>query len=168
MMVLDRSMGPDRDALSIRQALSEVETLSTERRRFLAGYAYILVRLARADDELNEAETASIEAAVVEAGDLSEQQGALLVAVASGMSSLYGSTEDFAITRDFARTSSPQERQRLLRACVTVALADGSIVGAESTELHEIGHELGFEADEIGAVREQIDHQPDEGIPPPS
>ena len=160
-------MEADQDALSIRQALSEIETLSTERRRFLAGYTYILVRLARADDELNEAETARIESAVTAAGELTEQQGALLVAVASGMSSLYGTTEDFAITRDFARTSTPQERQRLLRACVAVALADGSIVSAESTELYEIGHELGFGADEIDAVRQQIDGHEEEAILPP-
>ena len=159
-------MEADQDALSIRQALNEIETLPTERRRFLAGYTYILVRLARADEELNDTETARIESAVADAGDLTEQQGALLVAVASGMSSLYGTTEDFAITRDFARTSSPQERQRLLRACVAVALADGSIVSAESTELYEIGHELGFGAEEIDAVREQIDRHGEEAVLP--
>ena len=48
MSEVDRSVVSDQDALSIRRALSEIETLSTERRRFLAGYAYILVRLARA------------------------------------------------------------------------------------------------------------------------
>ena len=167
-MVVDRLVEADPDALSIRRALSEIETLATERRRFLAGYTYILVRIARADDELNEPETASIEAAVVAAGDLTEQQGAVLVAVASGTSSLYGTTEDFAITRDFARTSSPQERQRLLRACVAVALADGAIVGAENTELYEVGHELGFRADEIDAVLAQIDRREDDAAIPPS
>jgi tellurite resistance protein len=153
---------PDQDEASIRQAIDELGTLSIERRRFLAGYAYVLVRVARADAGINEAETESMERAVIAAGDVPEAQGALLVALASRMNSQFGATEDYTVTREFARTSTPQERQRLLRACVAVAAADGAFTGGEAAELHEIGRELGFSVDEIDAIRTQVDPHLDE------
>jgi len=156
----------DRDAASIREAISVMETLPRERRRFLAGFAYILVRVARADAEVNEEETSSIEAAVSAVGDLSGAEGALIAAVASRTSSLYGATEDFSVTREFARSSSPQQRQRLLRSCVAVAVADGQLTSAEETELYEIGRELGFNVDEIDAIRDQVEPEDPELMPP--
>ena len=147
----------DRDLASIRHAIAQMETLSREQRRFLAGYAYILVRIARADGDINDAEILSMERSVSAAGSLPEAQGALLVALARRMNSLYGTTEDYATTREFARTSSPQERQRLMRACVSVGAADGFISGAEATELYEIGRELSFSVEDIDAIRDQVE-----------
>ena len=45
----------ERDLASIRHSISGMESLSREQRRLLAGYAYILVRVARADGEINDA-----------------------------------------------------------------------------------------------------------------
>jgi tellurite resistance protein len=151
---------PEQDVASIRQAISELGSLSIEQRRFLSGYAYVLVRVARADAGINDAETARMEQAVIAAGDLPEAQGALLVALAARMNSQFGATEDYTVTREFARLSTPQERQRLLRACVAVGAADGELTSGEEAELYEIGRELGFGVDEIEAIRSQVDpHQ---------
>ena len=158
--------GQDADLASIRRAISGMESVSRERRRFLAGYAYILVRVARADGHTNDAETVSMEQAVSAAGELPEAQGALLVALAGRMNALYGTTEDYAVTREFARNSSPQERQRLMRACISVGVADGVISGAESTELYEIGRELGFNVEDIDGIREQVEPPAPEPEPP--
>ena len=147
----------ERDLASIRHAISGMESLSREQRRLLAGYAYILVRVARADGEINDAEVTSMEEAVSAVGELPEAQGALLVALARRMNSLYGATEDYAATREFTRTSSPQERQRLMRACIAVGAADGIISGAEATELYEIGRELSFSVEDIDAIRDQVE-----------
>jgi len=147
---------PDQDAALIRDAVSGMGSLTAEQRRFLAGYAYILVRIARADGVMNEAEVAVIEAAVMEAGDLQRAQGVLVAALAGSVNSLFGATEDYAFTREFARMSTPQQLQRLLRACVAVGAADGDLTAAETTELHEIGRELGVNAEELDAIREQI------------
>lgn len=151
---------PDRDVTLIREAVSGMGSLSPEQRRFLAGYAYVLVRVARADGMMNEAEVAVIEEAVIEAGDLQRTQGVLVAALASSVNSLFGATEDYAFTREFARMASPQQLQRLLRACVAVGAADGELTAAESTELYEIGRELGVHAEELDAIREQIDPRP--------
>ncbi|MEX1296203.1 MAG: TerB family tellurite resistance protein, partial [Candidatus Limnocylindrales bacterium] len=96
------------------------------------------------------------EAAVIEAGDLHRAQGVLVAALASSVNSLFGATEDYAFTRELARMASPQQLQRLLRACVAVGAADGELTAAESTELYEIGRELGVNAEELDAIREQV------------
>lgn len=152
----DAEPNPDQDVALIRQAVSGMGTLTADQRRFLAGYAYVLVRIARADGVMNEAEVAVIEESVIEAGDLERAQGVLVAALASSVNSLFGATEDYAFTREFARQSSPQQLQRLLRACVAVGAADGELTTAESAELYEIGRELGVNAEELDAIREQI------------
>ena len=149
--------GPDQDMASIRQSISELGSLSVERRRFLAGYAYVLMRVARVDADINTAETRRMEQAVTAAGKLPEALGVLLVALAGRLSSLYGASEDYAVTREVARTASPQERQRLMRACVAVGTADGRLTDGEAVELREVGRELGFSVDEIEAIRDQVD-----------
>ena len=148
---------PEQDLASIRQAISELGSLSIERRRFLAGFAYVLVRVARADAGINDAETERMEQAVIAVGELPEAQGALLVARAGRMNYQFGATEDYTVTREVARISTPQERQRLLRACVAVGAADGVLSSGEEAELYEIGRELGFVVDEIEAIRNQVD-----------
>ncbi len=148
---------PDQGTSYIRQAIAELGSNSVERRRFLAGYAYVLVRVARADADINDAEVERMEQAIIAAGELPEAVGALLVALASRLNSLYGATDDYAVTRELARSSSPQERQRLLRACIAVGVADGQLTGGELAELHEVGRELGFSVEEVEAVRQQVD-----------
>lgn len=155
--VQEQEQEPDEGTAYIRRAISELGSNSVERRRFLAGYAYVLVRVARADGEIKDAEIERMEQAIIAAGDVPEAVGALVVALASRLNSLYGATDDYAVTRELARASSPQERQRLLRACVAVGVADGRLTGGETAELHEVGRELGFSVEEIEAVRQQVD-----------
>ena len=85
----------DEDTASIRRAISELGSLPVERRRFLAGYAYVLVRVARADAEVNDAEIERMERSIIAAGGLPEALGALLVVLASRLHSLYGASEDY-------------------------------------------------------------------------
>lgn len=159
----ERHPDPDQDVALIREAVSGMSSLSDEQRRYLAGYAYILTRVARADGVMNQAEVAVIEEAVIEAGGLERAQGVLVAALASGVNSLFGATEDYAFTREFARMSSPQQLQRLLRVCVAVGAADGQLTAAETTELYEIGRELGVNSEELDAIRAQIDPTPSDG-----
>lgn len=148
---------PADDVASIRRVIAEAGSIAVERRRFLATYAYILVRLARADGQVNDDELVRMEAAIANVGRVAPAQGALLVASASRMISLYGATEDYVVAREFVRLSSPQERQRLIRDCITVGTVDGPMTDAEVTEVGEIGRELGLDADDIAGIRAQVD-----------
>ena len=76
---------PSGDTESIRRISAELEALPIESRRFIAGYAYVLARVAHADLDVSEPELAFMEHAVVEVGHLSEPQAVLVVEMARNM-----------------------------------------------------------------------------------
>jgi len=144
---------------SIRRIAGELDALPLDQRRFVAGFAYVLARAAHADLEISPAELAYIERAVVEVGHLSEAQAVLVVEMARNMSELYGATDDYVVTREWARTATREQREDLLRTAFAVGAADDSISAAESAELNEIGKELGFRSDEVDAIRNEFRDQ---------
>ena len=79
----------------------------------------------------------------------------LVVEIARNQAELYGATEDFLVTREFARTASQEDRERLLRAAFAIGAADQTITSMESAELNEIGKELGFADAEVDAIRNE-------------
>jgi tellurite resistance protein len=144
---------------SIRRIASEIEALPLDQRRFIAGYAYVLARAAHADLETSDAELERIERAVVEVGHLTEAQAVLVVEMARNMNELYGSTEDYVVTRELASIATREQREGLLRTAFAVGAADHSITAPETAELNEIGKELGFRADEVDAIRDEFRDQ---------
>jgi tellurite resistance protein len=147
---------PVAETSGLRRVLGQMDSLSLEERRFLAGYAYILVRVAQADLQVSEAELGAMERAVTSVGQLSEAQGVLVVELARRMNALYGATEDYALTREFARNTTPEQREDLLRAAFAVSGADEGISEAELAELNEIGMELGLTVEAVRSVQEEF------------
>jgi len=138
---------------TIRKIVGQLEALPIEQRRFVAGYAYILGRAAHADLVFGPEEVAAIEQAVIDVSGLPEAQAVLIVEMARNQSELYGATEDFLVTREFARTASLEDREQLLRAAFRIGAADQSISSVESAELNSIGKELGFSDADLDAIR---------------
>ncbi len=145
--------GPSGETATVRRIVASLEALPVDERRRIAAFAYVLGRAAHADLDVTPEETALIERAVVERGGLTEAQAVLVVEIARSQAELYGATEDYLVTREFARLSSREDRERLLRTAFAVAGADASISAVESAELEQIGRELGFAAPEIAALR---------------
>lgn len=137
----------------IRRVSSELEALPADARRFVSVYAYVLARVARTDPGLSDAERLSMERAVIDIGGLSEAQAVLVVQAAHSIGSLYGATEDYVVTREFARVASREQCEALLRAGFAVSAADDLVTASELAELGEIGAELGFTAEEVEAIR---------------
>ena len=144
---------------SLRQITAQIEALPLETRRFVAGYAYVLARVAHADLEVSDEEHRFMEAALLEIGHLGEAQATLVMGMARHMAELYGATEDFVVTREFARAASREQREDLLRTAFAVGAVDDSITAAESAELNQVGKELGFRPDEIDAIRDEFRDQ---------
>jgi len=144
---------------SIRRIAGQIEALPIEQRRFIAGFAYVLARAAHADLEISETELEFMEGAVVDVGHLSKAQAVLVVEMARNMTELYGATEDYVVTREFANNSTREQREDLLRTAFAVGAADDSITAAESAELNEIGKELMFRSDEVDAIRNEFRDQ---------
>jgi tellurite resistance protein len=136
----------------IRRVSSELEALPFETRRFVSVYAYVLARVARIDPGITDAERDFMERAVSEVGELSGEQAALVVQIARSVGSLYGATEDYVVTREFASLATSAQCQALLRTAFAVSAADGHVSESELAELQEIGMELGMEVATVEAI----------------
>jgi hypothetical protein len=79
--------------------------------------------------------------------------------MARNMTELYGATDDYVVTREFAQNASREQREDLLRTAFAMGAADHTITAPESAELNEVGKELGFRADEVDAIRVEFSDQ---------
>jgi hypothetical protein len=145
--------GGEPETATVRRIVSQLQELPLEQRRYVAGFAYVLGRAAHADLDFSPTEVAFIERAVVEVGGLSEAQAVLVVEIARNQAELYGQTEDFLVTREFAAHATREQRERVLRTAFAVAAQESAISAAEVAELNEIGKELGFAVAEVDAIR---------------
>ena len=144
------------ETATVRQIVARLEAMPPEQARFLAGFAYVLSRAAHADLHASEAETRLMERFVVEFGGLDESQAVIVIQVAKAQSQLHGGTEDFVVTREFARLATPEQRLAVLRCCFAIGAADDSISAEEASVTNQIARELGIERDELNAVRAEF------------
>jgi uncharacterized tellurite resistance protein B-like protein len=143
----------DTDTEVIRRIAHELEQLEPERRRYLAGLAYILGRVANADLVITPDETAFIEKTLEEDGDLPEAQAVLVVQIAKNQTDLYGGTENFRVTREFTQHATEEQRRVALAASFAVVASDNTINADEAHELGELADELGVSRSELNELR---------------
>ncbi len=143
----------DAETETVRRIAAQLEALDPEVARFLAAFAYVLARVANADLRIDDDETREMQRIVESMGALRPQEAALAVEIAKSQTRLMGGTENYVVTREFARIASRRQRARLLQCLFAVAAADGSISTLESGEIVAIAQELGFERKEANALR---------------
>jgi uncharacterized tellurite resistance protein B-like protein len=141
------------DTESVRRIAARLAQLPAEDARFLAAFAYVLARLANADLAIDEAESLEMERLVAETAGLGREEAALAVEIAKSQTRLLGGTENYVVTREFRRVSSPAERTRLVECLYAVAAADRWITNVETSEIAAIADELGLAREELAAVR---------------
>ena len=137
----------------MRRLVAAMQELPPEQRRYLAGFAYVLSRAANADLRVTEDETRLMEQIVTEIGGVPEAQAVLVVEIAKNQSDLYGGTEDYLVTREFAAHATPEQRHSVVEACFAIAAADGAITSDETAELTQIASELDLSKDELNDIR---------------
>jgi len=142
-----------RDTATVRRIARELDALPAAEARFLAAFAYVLARVARADLEISGEETDEMVKLVREYSTLTEAQGLLVVTMAKTQATALAGTENYLVTRQFREMSNRAQRVDLLRCLFAVAAADNNISVVESSEITQIGQELGFTASEIASVR---------------
>ena len=143
------------DSATVRRIAAQLDELPAEAARFLAAFAYVLARVAHADLEIDDAETAEMERSIAALASLSEGEVSLVVQIAKSQARLLGGTENYVVTREFRNLSTRAQRGELLQCLFAVAAADGTISSVESAELVAIGEELGFTRAEANALRSQ-------------
>lgn len=141
---------------AVEQAL---EGLDAERARYVACFAYILGRVARADHRITALESSEMARLIVDRMGLPPAQAALAVQIATTHGVRHGGTEDFLVTREFARIADREQRLALLDCLFALSSSDRSIVTLEDNEVRRIASELKLEhADFINARTMYLQH----------
>ena len=141
------------DSETLRRITRALDALDPAKARYLACFAFILSRVAHADLEISESETAEMERCVVSWGGLSEEQAILVVQIAKSQSRLFGGTDNFSVTKLFKEMADPGQRVELLHSLFAVSSADDSVSVVEENEIWKIATELGITHSEYVAIR---------------
>jgi uncharacterized tellurite resistance protein B-like protein len=153
------SKQPTAQTDTVRKIVDALDRLETDRARYLAAYAYILSRVARADLHVSALETGTMESTLCEHGGLTEDQSILVVQMAKHQNLLFGATEDFLVTREFNKITGVEEKLQLLDSLFRVAAAEGLVSVKEEEEIRQISRELGLEHSDYITVRSRYrDH----------
>lgn len=134
----------------IEKALTNLEPAQA---RYLAGFAYILSRVAGADHEISEGESSLMERLVAERGQLPAEQAALVVRIAKTQTQRHRGTEDFIVTREFSTLATREQKLALLDCLFAVSSSDSSIHTIEENEIRRIASELKLEHADFISIR---------------
>ncbi|MBM3809060.1 MAG: hypothetical protein FJW22_12820 [Acidimicrobiia bacterium] len=146
---------PANDPAPLRSLVDALDRLEPARAQYLARFAYLLGRVARADEHISDAETTAMESLLVEHGDLTAAQAMLVVSLAKTSSLMFGLSADFVVTQEFTDSATYVQRVALARCMFAVAAADERISIAEEGELHKITNHLRIEGPDLMALRLQ-------------
>ncbi len=139
----------------LRELINALDRLEPGRAQYLARFAYLLGRIARADDHVSDEETKTMERVLAEHGGLPPEQAMLVVSLAKATHAMLGVTSDFAITQEFTDSTSYEERLALARCLFAVAASDARISTAEEAEVHRLTNQLRIERPDLTAIRLQ-------------
>ncbi len=129
-----------------------LEAHGPERARYLACFAYILTRAAKADHQVSDAEARLMEQIIAERAGVEPDQAVLIVRIAREAGRSRG-TDDYLIAREFERMASRDEKLKLLDCLFAIAAVDASIKTVEDNEVRRVASELKLEHADYIEVR---------------
>ena len=137
----------------LRETLEALDHLEPRQARFIAAFAYLLGRVARADLQVSSEETHAMEALVREQGQLSQEQAMVVVQLAKTNNLLFGGTANFLVAREFSELATYDQKLALMRCLFAVSATDESISLAEEGEIHRIATELRIDQPDLVSLR---------------
>jgi uncharacterized tellurite resistance protein B-like protein len=138
---------------TVRKIVQKLDSLPPHQGRYIAAFAYLLSRVARADLEVSPEETAAMERIVAGQGGLSEELAPIVVQMAKSQNLLFGATEDYLVTREFEHMATRDQKLALLDCLFAVAAADENITSEEDNVVKQISEELKLSHSEYIAAR---------------
>ena len=144
------------DNETLLEITRKLDQMPVEQARYLAAFAYVLGRVAHADLDISEAETRVMERIVMEQGALPSDLSIIVVQLAKSQNLLFGGTENYLVTREFKKMSTPEQRQNLLQCLFAVSSSDDSISVVEDNEIAQIAKELGITHTRFIAIRSKF------------
>src|ERR687897_146168 len=134
---------PEKDEFEpLRETLDALDHLDPDRARYLGAFAYLLGRVAHADQRVSPEETSAMEALVREHGRLPHDQAMIVVQLAKTSNLLFGGTSNFLVAREFSALATYDQKLALLACLFEVSATDEMISAAEEREIHRIANEL--------------------------
>jgi tellurite resistance protein len=144
------------ETATVRRIVARLEALPAEQAHYLAAFAYVMSRAAHADLHVTDEESRLMERFIVEMGGLDGAQAVLVVEMAHLQARIHGATEDFLVTREFARIATDEQKLAVLRCCFAIAAESGSISAEEASVVNQIAREIGVDRPALNAVREEF------------
>jgi uncharacterized tellurite resistance protein B-like protein len=145
---------PEKDEFApLRETLEALDHLEPDRARYLGAFAYLLGRVAHADQHVSPEETRAMEALVREHGQLSEDQAMVVVQLAKTSNLLFGGTANFLVAREFSALATYDEKLTLMRCLFALSATDDAISTAEEGEIHRVAKELRIDHPDLVALR---------------
>ena len=157
MLGLERPAPDAGDA--IRRIATELERLEPAQARYVAAFAFVLSRVAGADHEVSDEETALMTSLVREKLSLSPDQATLVVEIARTQQRMFGGTDDFLVTRELAGLASDEQKLAIVDCLYAVAAADKSVRVSETNEIAHIAKQLRVDPEDVRRIRQKYrDH----------
>jgi uncharacterized tellurite resistance protein B-like protein len=141
---------------AVRDIAARLADLDPRRARWVAAFAMVLARAARADLDISSDELDSMKRIVHEIGGLPDDQAVLVAEMAAHRNQLLGVTEDYLATREFKNVAAEGDVEKLLHCLFAVAAADDSISLVEEEEVHQVANELGIELAAFNRIRAEF------------
>jgi uncharacterized tellurite resistance protein B-like protein len=101
--------------------------------RRVAGFAYLLSRVAHADHAVADEERRAMARVLVERADLPADRADLVVALATSQLIRVRGTQDYPVAREIAASTSPEQKRALIDGLFAVCAADGLISTVEDS-----------------------------------
>ena len=140
------------ESAPLRETLEALDHLEPHRARYLAAFAYLLGRVAHADQHVSPEETRAMEALLMEQGQ-SHDQAMVVVQLAKTSNRLFGGTANFLVAREFSELATYDEKLALMRCLFALSATDDTISTAEEGEIHRIANELRIDPPDLVALR---------------
>lgn len=143
---------------NLREIENALEAHGPERARYLACFAYILTRAAKADHHVSDGEARLMEQIVADRAGVDADQATLIVQIARDAGHTRG-TDDYLVTREFERIATRDEKLALLDCLFAISAADSPILTSEDNEVRRVASELKLEhADYIAVRQRHLEH----------
>jgi len=150
---INEGSSSSRETETVRKITNALDQLEPDRARYIAAFAYLLGRAARADLNISQEETRKMEQLVMEHGGLPEEQAVIVIQIAKTQNILFGGTENYLVSREFKEMTSHEQRMALLDCIYAIAAADESISTVEDNEISQIADELRIEHRDFISIR---------------
>ena len=147
------------DTATVRRIVAKLEAMPPEQARLTASAAYTLARAANADLDISDEETAAIERELQANEALDEATAVLVTEMAKLQAKTVGATEDYVVTREFKALANEGQRLVVLRACIAVMAANGTISAEENATISQIAAELDIDQATLNSIRSEYHDQ---------